>query len=507
MYRIDQQQLLHIRELVEDRHGEGLRGKRQNARLCRCITRKEQLLVLKLSSEALQCRGRGSRRGSCRIPVCSGDVIGSVAGQERVPRVGPGPLEAVVDPGYGVDDDHFSVHGLLDDIGVVQSVTAHPQKFTESFRLPSLATESDYVGFRRSPRRSLMDDNSMLAKWNGLLDRIRFPARERPFPTDAHLDLLKAALLPAEHAEPAWRRWKDRGHQLQTVYGASVRLFPQLWANRDAAGIGAEDLPLLKGAYRQVLADNSVKLRAALGATRPLVETGIPVLFLTGAAMISIADGRLGLRPIRDVDVLVPEPDAERAVALLLDAGHEAHSGPARLGASHSWSCSDANGTELDVHWWAFTTAGNDSGIFESAQEATLLGRPVLIPSATDCLVAAVANAFSGCGSPLRWIADSMLLFQFSIDTIDWDVFLERARRPGLTLGLAAGLDFLAQEFSAPVPDYVIDELRRRPVSWRGHAAHWVAVTRPPGSVLLLSHMVRLSARRPEPVDGWRCST
>ena len=319
----------------------------------------------------------------------------------------------------------------------------------------------------------------------GLHDRIRFAARERPFPTDSQRDLLKEALLPAEHAEPAWRRWKGRGHRLETVYDSSVRLFPQLWANRDAAGVSAEDLPLLKGVYRQVLADNSVKLRAALDTTQLLVEADIPVLFLTGAAMMAIAGGRLGLRPVSDVDVLVSESDAERAVALLLGAGCEAKFEPPRCGSSNSWACCDPGGSELDVHRWAFTAVGDDGGIFEAAREATLLGRPVLIPSATDCLVAAVANAFSSRGSPLRWIADSMLLFQVNGDEIDWEVVLERARRPGLTLGLAAGLDFLAEEFSAPVPASVVDDLRRRPASWRERAAHRVAVTRPPGGVML----------------------
>ena len=344
-----------------------------------------------------------------------------------------------------------------------------------------------------------MVDNSVQAKWHRLLDdgRQRFDPEELPFPTDAQRDLLKAALLPAQHAAPAWQRWKARGIPLQSVYGPTTRLFPQLWANRDAAGIGAEDVPLLKGVYRQTLADNAVKIRAALNATSLIVEAGIPVLFTKGAAMIAIAGGRLGLRPFADVDVLVPEPDAERAVALLADAGHGSRIDPAVVGLNHSWESADKNGIELDVHWWAFKTAGDDSGVFEAARPATLLGEPVLLPCATDCLVIAVANAFfPDQGSPLRWITDSMLLFGVSGEQIDWELLLERARRPGLTLGLAAGLSFLAREFHAPVPAHVIDELRRRPVSWQEHAAHWAALHRPPVGVYYISHFLRHHERR-----------
>jgi hypothetical protein len=42
-------------------------------------------------------------------------------------------------------------------------------------------------------------------KWQRLHIRRERPGPEQlPFPTEAQLDLLKAALLPAEHAAPAW---------------------------------------------------------------------------------------------------------------------------------------------------------------------------------------------------------------------------------------------------------------------------------------------------------------
>jgi hypothetical protein len=171
--------------------------------------------------------------------------------------------------------------------------------------------------------------------------------------------------------------------------------------------------------------------------------------------------------------------------------------GPAVIGLNHSWSCAKPDGAELDLHWWANKTPGDDSGIFEGAREALLLEHRVLVPSATDCLVITVAGAFfPDQGSPLRWITDSMLLFEAGGDGIDWDTVLNRARRPGLTLGLAAGLEFLAREFSAPVPDYVIDELHRRPVSWQERAAHWAALNRPQVGVYFISHFLRQNARR-----------
>ena len=216
--------------------------------------------------------------------------------------------------------------------------------------------------------------------------------------------------------------------------------------------------------------------------------------------MIAIADGRLGLRRIVDVDVLVPEADAERALAILMAAGHKEKPGqPERvLGVYQAWACRAQNGAELDLHWWAFKVAGDDSVMFETAREATLLGRTVLIPSTTETLVSAVGTAFSGRppGSPLRWIADAMLLFELEGAAIDWKHLLERAHRPGLTLGLSRGLEFLAREFGAPVPAEVLAELRRRPTSWRERGAYWATVNDPRVGMALLEQLELHRARR-----------
>jgi hypothetical protein len=334
-----------------------------------------------------------------------------------------------------------------------------------------------------------MNLSEFRAKWNRLVessDPTTLPVdlTYTALPNEAHLDLLRAALLPPEQAAPAWRRWKERGFPLETVDGASARMLPQLWANRVAAGVGSEDVPLLKAVYRQALARNTVILRAALDATQVLTDADIPVLFIKGAATIAMSGGSLGLRPIADVDVLVPESDAERAVTLLMAAGYKAESDPP-VGVSHGFTLKRPDGSLLDLHWWAFKTAGDDRPMFDTACEATILNQTVLIPSATDCLAMVVANAFRQNGSPLRWISDAVLIFQMDSDAIDWNTLLERAQRPGLTPALATGLDFLAREFAAPVPPRVLSALRGRPLSWRESAAHWAAVTKPRSANLL----------------------
>ncbi len=114
--RVDQQQLLHIRELMESWGAERLIGGRQ------CPTRllaasDDQLFLLKLIGEVLHGIDHSATFGVSRVR--SGDLIGRVAGQQRVPDLFPGPLQAVVAAGWGVNYQSLAVHGLVNDVGAV----------------------------------------------------------------------------------------------------------------------------------------------------------------------------------------------------------------------------------------------------------------------------------------------------------------------------------------------------------------------------------------------------
>ncbi len=345
----------------------------------------------------------------------------------------------------------------------------------------------------------MTEQSQWAAKWDRLLNdsRRRVAPEDSPFPTPAQLDLLHAALMPAVQAAPAWKRWKARGFELQTVQDApSTRLFPLLWANREAAGIGAEDLPLLKGTYRSTFAANASRIHAALEASRILAEAGVPVLFIKGAALIAINAERTGLRAIDDVDLLVPEADALRAITALTTAGYVDGKPDSRpVGYSHARGYRAPSGAPIDLHWRAHKTAGDDSGFFDTAWEAELLGQPVRVPSATDCLMLTLTNAFQVFNSPrLRWIADASLLLNGG--GIDWDLLIKRARRPGVALRLRSGLKFMADEFQSPVPARVLEELEQLPVSWQERGAFWAATHQPVVGSQILGELESHQARR-----------
>ncbi len=177
------------------------------------------------------------------------------------------------------------------------------------------------------------------------------------------------------------------------------------------------------------------------------------------------------------------------------------HPNSRSVGFSHARAYRAPQGAAIDLHWWAFKTAGDDSGMFETARTATLLGGSVLVPSATECLISAVAGAFQVHGSPrLRWITDAMLLLESA--EVDWPMLIERARRPGVALSLHEGLAYLAREFGAPVPAYVLNALHQLPVSWRERAAFWAAIHQPPVGATTLQRLEHHRARRLHPSNN-----
>ena len=136
------------------------------------------------------------------------------------------------------------------------------------------------------------------------------------------------------------------------------------------------------------LASNAVTLNAAFETTQPLIEAGIPVVFIKGAAMIAAAGGRLGLRRIVDVDVIVPEADAQRAVTALTAAGYQGEC-PAGLPPAfvlhHAWTCIAPNESELDLHWWAYKRPATTDACSKQPDRQHCSGVPCLFRPRRRC--------------------------------------------------------------------------------------------------------------------------
>ena len=296
------------------------------------------------------------------------------------------------------------------------------------------------------------------------------------WPTEDQILLLRAALLDADTARTAWERWRAE-NALETADSASLRLFPLVYSNLRSAGLDEFDLAKLKGAYRGAWVHNQLLFKRAAEALSALGDGGVPTLVLKGIAL-SVAHYRDdGVRPMEDIDVLVPRRDFERAITVLRGAGWAAgrdYIPTGGLRAVHAEHLQHREGgVSLDLHRYALAQAASDDEFWSAAVEIELLNAPTRVLCPADQLLhVAVHGARWNPVPPVRWLADAVVIERSAGTDLDWDRLVAEATRRGVTATLAAALECLVGAVEFPLPDGVLQRLAAAP---KGLLERWAS--------------------------------
>lgn len=291
------------------------------------------------------------------------------------------------------------------------------------------------------------------------------------WPNELQELLLKAALFDGDAACQAYRDWYARGG-LERLDAGSYRLLPLVGHNLERCGFERQEMGTLRGLRRKTWCENRLLFAKLAPAVAMLRQAGIPVLVLKGAPLALRYYGDVGLRPMRDLDLLVPEQRAQEAIQLFESAGWRGlwqcryRLGPRDLGFRQALPYSAGDGREVDLHWHALyqaTFPGADAAFWESAEPLEFEGMAIhaLCPSHELLHTLAHGSAWNEI-PPMRWVADAMTVMRAA--AIDWDRLLPLTRRLRVTLPIRAACDYLARVFHAPIPDRVLSGLARLPV-------------------------------------------
>jgi GT2 family glycosyltransferase len=284
--------------------------------------------------------------------------------------------------------------------------------------------------------------------------------------------LLRAAILPPDDAAAAWAAIRSQ-LVLDDLWDPEVhRLLPLVHANLRDVVVDDPDLPRLKGLHRRTWYENQLALHHVRPALDELHGAGITVLFLKGAPLALQHYGDLGLRPMADIDILVPWDEAARALDVLEHAGWVDTGGRSRaqlFQRYHGSGLEHPDGGQLDVHWHLGTPlllpdderASNDD--FWAAAVpfvAPAHGIDALTLCPTDMLLHVIAHGlWAGSASTVRWVADARVVIGAG-DAIDWPRLVDQATRRRIAPLVGDALRYLAEVVDAPVPAQVVDELR-----------------------------------------------
>lgn len=296
------------------------------------------------------------------------------------------------------------------------------------------------------------------------------------WPDESERLLLHAALDEGESAVTAFAQWSDGIDWAADLEGGSFRLLPLVHANLSRLGAHHRMMGRLAGVHRYHWCAAQTHMRRGAALVRRLRGAGIPLMLSKGLALAASVYPGPALRPMSDIDILVPPARALEALDLFCAAGWSEEPASARqwrhrrqdmLLLTIGSNLHHPQEGEVDLHWTLMHDAGGtglDEAVWASASEIALGDTRVLAPSPTFMLLHVIAHGLRpNALSPLRWVADAAMLLRRHGNTIDWEQFHLWAVRLAVRYRVGQGLAFLRDEMGLPVPAAAFPALLLRP--------------------------------------------
>lgn len=263
---------------------------------------------------------------------------------------------------------------------------------------------------------------------------------------------------------------------LARLQGLAPMLYWRLRADRIRWPIPENILQELHQDYNQTFSQNLKIFQALEQVLARLGQEQTFTIPLKGVFLTERVYQNLGLRPMSDIDLLLPRDQLSQAIQVLQQLGYQP---PYPLDLEQECRTRHALPTfslpgqpgapAFDLHW---TLTPPDSpfqisiqAIWERARPGLLMDQPVLELSPEDLLLhlslhAAYMEYFCSGMRPFYDIACSTSLFK---DQIDWSRLVDRARRWGAARSTWLALSLSVRFFQAPIPAAVLADLDPNP--------------------------------------------
>ncbi len=295
------------------------------------------------------------------------------------------------------------------------------------------------------------------------------------WPSEQQRLLLRAALLPDERSEEAWRAVRPE-LDIERLEKGSSMLLPLVSETLTAHGIDDPALSKMKGVYRYVWAGNQIQLGALRDVVQTLGGAEVEAILMGSASLATGAYESGGARRVVEPAVLVRPTDVARAldalgadrwiVGPLSSDRHRPVERPGEPSCTLHWRLTP----ELDQALQGQLSA---ESFREAAVAAELLGVATRRLAWTDeLLLACVNGAKSGVASRVQWITDSATIVQHRGAELDWDRLVSEAVTRRCQLRVLDALGYLAAELDVDVPAPVLERLASEPSSSRERLAH-----------------------------------
>ncbi|MDD2923188.1 MAG: nucleotidyltransferase family protein [Anaerolineales bacterium] len=230
---------------------------------------------------------------------------------------------------------------------------------------------------------------------------------------------------------------------------------------------------ILRGAYFSTWAQNQKIFDELEKLASAFRQADIPVILLKGACFALTIYPDIGLRPMGDLDLLVPASKLDEAVEIAKTLGYIDETPEASTGLRDLLDheiCLQKKDVALEIHkslvaektfkyaapvdwFWSQTEALK---IPRFANLLTLTPAAQVLYAATHAML-----QHGGRSAPLRWFVDIDRLLRFYADRLDWEALLSQAKIFEWSSALNAALAQTQDYFKTPIPAEIRERLSK----------------------------------------------
>ena len=239
---------------------------------------------------------------------------------------------------------------------------------------------------------------------------------------------------------------------------------------RDSVSLPQSVISLSRTQYIQNYLSNTLILRELKDVIIALAERGMKVIVLKGAALTLNLYHDLGLRPMRDADLLIHRKDLARVIEIMCHLGYRRCLSSARFGAETFQGevvcIKDGNfPVVIEPHWtlgpeYPYSGRIQADGLWQRATRINLDGIDTLALCPEDSLLHLCLHQLQHCQNfELIPACDITELIRHYKDRFDWRSFLNRIVEFKLCLPVQYSLKMTSEVFHLPIPGFVFNEL------------------------------------------------
>lgn len=298
------------------------------------------------------------------------------------------------------------------------------------------------------------------------------------WPTRDQELLLKASLFSGEKALNSWNKWTNLV-DFNTIDQASYRLLPLAVHNLEKEGINDSFLKKFRGLKKKTWFKNQILFKTLKDVLISFHAHNIKTMVLKGAALIPLYFEDMSIRPLNDVDILIPQESVLLASKILISSGWRIKVSPKKgikkefLNVRDSICFKNNTVSSVDLHWHAVKECiypGADHNFWEHARSINIDGVDTHVMSPTDQLYLTCVHALRHQAqweplSLITWITDCLYILRRSHNEIDFNRMLDQAQMHNLVLSLRISLNYLNQKYKAALPTEFIYQLRKSEIS------------------------------------------